>query len=552
MREGQFGPWSVLPVGDCVTSDESSPGLLNTRIAGKLREEIQGSKTGYLPSLRELSTRYGVAFRTMQKALHLLRKEGLLDFSQGKRVRIVQAAAPSQGLEDAEFEPSASRLCRRLKTAIETGKYRVGQTLPKTKYFVLSENLGDHTVAEALKMLKADNLVHKRGKKWVVGPAPSPKASLVTESGQPTRRDVVLLLVPNDLSWFRLFRATLMPMGNALFEELYHHGVELVLVQRDDNNPCRRFFATGRSEILECVNSLGNRYRGTVIVAQVHQFPDLEEWINWLCQFNQPVVWLDYDNAAPHVDRRRIPRSNYYRCYSDETSCVREVLDRVYQLGHRVIGVPQFEAYLSDGWAVRRTRAIQEHVEGYNPKPIIVSTMLLEKLWEKDVVKDNELIVMFNYVNDTLNDLRRKHPGLSETRLRNMHREELVGAVPSLASLITQHEATVIIGMNQKLAVNYYYWLRNVGVSIPDDVSLVSFDNIPILGPHPISSVDFRRNALGYSAAHIFIRDIPVKADRQGNIGAGPEYLDRGSLAPPRRGGLSLAGVQTGARKKGR
>jgi DNA-binding LacI/PurR family transcriptional regulator len=106
--------------------------------------------------------------------------------------------------------------------------------------------------------------------------------------------------------------------------------------------------------------------------------------------------------------------------------------------------------------------------------------------------------------------------------------------------------------MNQKLAVNYYYWLKNVGVSIPEDISLVSFDNIPILGPHPISSVDFRRNAIGYSAAHLFIRDIPVKADRRGNIGARPEFLDRGSLAAPRKRKLSLAGAKARGKKKGR
>jgi DNA-binding LacI/PurR family transcriptional regulator len=141
---------------------------------------------------------------------------------------------------------------------------------------------------------------------------------------------------------------------------------------------------------------------------------------------------------------------------------------------------------------------------------------------------------MFDYVNETLSGLRKKHPRLSETGLRNMHREELVRTVPSLASLITEHSATAIIGMNQKLAVNYYYWLKNVGISIPDDISLVSFDNIPILGPHPISSVDFRRNDLGYAAAHIFIRDVPVKADRRGNIDARPEFFDRGSLAPSR------------------
>ena len=56
-----------------------------------------------------------------------------------------------------------------------------------------------------------------------------------------------------------------------------------------------------------------------------------------------------------------------------------------------------------------------------------------------------------------------------------------------------------------------------------------------------VSSVDLNLDDLGYAAAHLLIGDVPVKADRLGNIAIQPTLIDRGSVGRPRRESHALS-----------
>ena len=81
-----------------------------------------------------------------------------------------------------------------------------------------------------------------------------------------------------------------------------------------------------------------------------------------------------------------------------------------------------------------------------------------------------------------------------------------------------------------RLAREYFFWFNALGVAMPKDFSLISFDNIPESVFYPITTIDFGFARLGYRAAHILIDDIPVHAGRNGVVNSVCTVVDRGSV----------------------
>jgi DNA-binding LacI/PurR family transcriptional regulator len=75
--------------------------------------------------------------------------------------------------------------------------------------------------------------------------------------------------------------------------------------------------------------------------------------------------------------------------------------------------------------------------------------------------------------------------------------------------------------------------IKALGGEIPRDLSLLAFDNMPESALFPFSTIDWGFSRLGYLAAHIFVGDIPIHADRDGAIPGICTLIDRGSVAPP-------------------
>ena len=68
-----------FPYDASVTVDHDSPEPLYRQVAGILRAQIEsGGVTARLPSLKTIAQEYGVSHITAEKAIALLREEGLV------------------------------------------------------------------------------------------------------------------------------------------------------------------------------------------------------------------------------------------------------------------------------------------------------------------------------------------------------------------------------------------------------------------------------------------------------------------------------------------
>ena len=114
-------------------------------------------------------------------------------------------------------------------------------------------------------------------------------------------------------------------------------------------------------------------------------------------------------------------------------------------------------------------------------------------------------------------------------------------ANPRLKRVAEKTNFTAFIAPNDAFAQEYFFWFSSLGIKIPEDISIVSFDNNLDTHLLPLSTVDFGFQRLGYQAAHLFIGDIGITADSGGTIISRSELIDRGSIAAPRKEPLNLA-----------
>lgn len=74
-----------------VTVDHDSPEPLYRQVAGILRGRVQsGELTSRLPSLKDIAQTYGVSHVTAEKAIALLRDEGLVTVVVGRGTYVVK------------------------------------------------------------------------------------------------------------------------------------------------------------------------------------------------------------------------------------------------------------------------------------------------------------------------------------------------------------------------------------------------------------------------------------------------------------------------------
>jgi DNA-binding transcriptional regulator YhcF (GntR family) len=506
-------------------------------VADQLREQLETGRLSAAPTACQLAKRFGVAERTALKALHILRGEGILVFSQGKRVRVAPGHS-GEALDDS----AGTRLFRRLKSSIVKGTYRTGHTLPKLDYFVIGQHVSRTTVSKAFKMLEQEGLIRKQGRRWIVGSSPRRSSGAAALRSKDT--PVVVMVVPAHNVWADMLDEHLRPFASEFFAELSRHRFSHVLCQRSDPNPFRRAFATGKDETLSLVRALGRRYAGTLIVGQPDRFPDIKTWVKALARCERPVLWFDYDNSAPAFDRRTVGFDKFYRCFCDESKCVSLALDRLSRFGHTTVAVPICRALARDYWFSRRVELIRDTGSRLHSPVDIISVRQDEPVWEQ-IRKLEGHNVTFERINEMFVDQKRAHPRTSDAAVRRMLAGALLHEFPSLASILAMKEVTAIFAPNQSLAVNYAVWFDATGAKLPRDISLIGIDNYLRAAIFPVSIVSQNFEGLAYSMSRVFIGDVPANADKWGNMPNEPEFIDRGSLGRPRsraiRVGLGVA-----------
>jgi LacI family transcriptional regulator len=102
---------------------------------------------------------------------------------------------------------------------------------------------------------------------------------------------------------------------------------------------------------------------------------------------------------------------------------------------------------------------------------------------------------------------------------------------------VLAHEprVTAIVAANDRLAMGCYDALAAVGLSCPEDVSIVGFNDMPFIDrlQPPLTSVRVPQREIGATAAELLLAQLSDGDDPARQILLEPELVVRGSTAPP-------------------
>jgi DNA-binding transcriptional regulator YhcF (GntR family) len=489
-------------------------------IANRLAQAISSDPAYRLPRIVDLADQYGVSYPTMWKALNVLVGKGLIASRPGKKLAII--AGPDD--RSSIGESAQDRLFATIKQRIIDGTYASGKPFPKAGYFAVTEGVSYLTIAQAFVRLRKENLAHKAKNRWIAGPEDSPRFLARRRSFGDA--PVVLVLIADIHYWIRYFSDGFNSRFMLPFTaETGNRGIRLAPVLVDTIADELIGMPAGREEIHSAIASLGDQYCGTLIVSVFPAEFDLDKWIIELVNFGKPVVLFDSVGGRGDLTRGRLSHrpviARYYRCYLDEQKAVDIAVDTLAGHGHRAIGIHGAQAA---DWAQRRAALIAQRAAEHSPPLACATAGPPEPRWGFSDLNTSEI---HSFVS-SLADRGAGHP-----RSKASFRTMLIDEAKSLVSLITRHQATAIIGLNDRMAREYYFWLKAAGMDVPGDMSLISFDNLPHSALMPISTMDFGFERLGYAAAHIFIGDIPIMEDANGFIAGACALVDRGSIGKP-------------------
>ncbi len=95
---------------------------------------------------------------------------------------------------------------------------------------------------------------------------------------------------------------------------------------------------------------------------------------------------------------------------------------------------------------------------------------------------------------------------------------------------------TAIIAANDRLAIGCYDTLEELGLSCPDDVSIIGFNDMAFIDRlrPPLSSVHVPQREIGYAAADLLLEQLTDDSAPARELLLEPTLIVRGSTAPPR------------------
>jgi len=490
-------------------------------IAADLERRVRTDPAFALPSIYELAQSYDVAYKTMWKAVRELAEKGVVRTRHGMKTR----RAIGEGADAPVL--SSDKICDAIAHSIETGTYRAGSVLPKLDSFALSHNVSNSTVTRALRRCASRRLVHRHRRRWVAGPAPVRRGMRQARSAAIDMPAVVILY--NDATaWTYDIGVTFVSAFMTPFaSELLSHGVLVSPCLRRAGNQQGLAVPAGMDQVMAFIRSLGERYVGAIALSSHPKEDGLEEWIPALLRRGKPALYFDQADAGGHCTRQFFSaKKGYYRLHQDEKSAVMLAVAYLARAGHRSIAI--HGADVDALWAQRRARSFRDIGATMTPALRVQVSGANDPLWK---ISDWTKQPLVSRIAGQLGMDEPFHDG-DQAKLEGFRRV-LIERAGSLVSLLAESKATALACLNDYMAREYFFWLRAMGVDIPRDLSLISFDNSPESTFFPVSTVDWGFERLGYLAAHVLIGDIPVRADRFGNIAGVCRLADRGSIGKP-------------------
>lgn len=455
---------------------------LHLKVALALKLDLKKCKGATLAPVRDLCTSYGASYLVILKALHVLESEGLIIMHQGRRTQIVnkQQKNPTQ---DISTETAVSIIVKGITQQIAAGELRAGDLVPKFENLCSGYSCSTTTLKQALTILEHKQLVHQSGRQRIVGPAPAKSK----DGGFLTKRKTILLAVNHETEWEEFHGSYLEPFAMAFFREAERLGIRIVQVVLDANSSSH-VFVTGVQEVRQFIARLGHDYLGSLLVPPLSQIVELAKWLKILCAQQKPVALMQDDlpelSFAGSIRRLRFvgwgtqgKESHYFLA-----------LDHLANLGHRIIALVCNRTE-DQKWFRQRAERLQRNAKEFFP--------------------DLTITVIEDYGTGARAD------------------QDTV----FLKKILKMNKFSALLAPNDVAAKGFYRALRQLGRRVPEDISLLSWDNRPDLMPYPISSIDFGLDELAYRTVHLLLGVLPVKVGRSKTLYAKNSVALRGSTA---------------------
>jgi DNA-binding LacI/PurR family transcriptional regulator len=341
------------------------------------------------------------------------------------------------------------------------------------------------------------------------------------------------VVVPNYYAW-RFFLTS--PHFNRFFarfrEELNEFGLDWSVAFAHKSGRGTTMFPSGMNEVLSMATAQSDGYRGLLVAGNLSNTRNWREWLVRFKSTGKPSVFYCSDGTtARSISDVSLPK-NCFRAFFDERAAEALVLSRLVQAGHREAVYIRTDAD-EGNWQTRRHDGLRETGARHTPSLGMRLVDESERLAGDGTFPDTSMMEL------AAGGRRAGVEPLERSRLtlpRKAAQKALRQGFSHLARLLGRRGTTAVMAPNDAHAANIMLSLGILGVRIPKDMSLVSFDNDPLTAHYPITTVDLGLQGLAYSLAHLFIGDIPVASDKNRNIVSKPFMSDRGSVGPaPRR-----------------
>ncbi len=470
-----------------------------------LEKEIELCRSSRLPPARELSQKFGISESVISSAAHILREKGVISFSRGRPMIIVARMRPAEIDRHSADEEVAGELRKK----IYSGEWQTGRHFPKVLALTNEFRVSNTTLLAAFDRLRKEKLIHKSGRSWVVGP-PEPqhrKANVKTATDGP----IIIILQTDFKNLESLANSERTRLFYTEFEhEVVRYGIQLRhhFTMEDGIPPTPS--SAGKEGIRELFAKQGNRILGTLLVDSRRTLPNLSDWFDFMLSYHRPVVWFDY---LDDTETQTPLSSQFTRCHFHEEAGIETAIDSLASLDHREV------AYIlggtdEEGWRRERGESLVKHAQRRGMKVHVVEASGSDPL----PASMKKLAHRFEPGGDLVNRWKPADYYL-----------------PVIGRAMDYRNVTAWIAPRDQTAYHLFWWMQAAGLNVPEDLSLISFDNRNARG---VSSVDFGFGYLGYAAFHSIFGIINLRRSRGGNIPNRPFLLDRGTIGKPRTGPL--------------
>ena len=498
-------------------------------IAHQLEQRLKDDPAFELPAIDLLARDFHIAKKTMWKAVRLLSERGILISRPNARIQRA-AAVREAGLSSSR---SSARFYNDLNAKIREGTYRPGELLPKFSHFAGEYHVARDTIVHAINRLSNDHLVHKEGRRWVIGPRPVDAASSASRTA--SELGPIALLLCTDVGQNVFHSMLVQPFWENLESHLREKGTQLHLGYRIAEKERSAIPCQGPDEVMRSLRMWGDFYRGAVIFDQHAEAEVMSEWsVRLSCSGSRPVAFFDLSDSREIFTRSELSMGDwYYRLHFDEPAAVELAIKHLAAAGHRIIGLPNMP-WDANAWVKRRIALIHAAARAISPALSIIDVIPGEPFWDPTGPFAAERPVDFSgAILKYARSRKSSSPGRAVRPLPSQ--SDILRCTPSLAALIDRG-ATAIIALNDWLAHQLFIWCYVAGIDVPGAMSIISFDNDPITKTFPVSTVDFGFARLGYCAARLLCGARLSEADREGNVPGICTIVNHGSVAPAKAG----------------